>query len=84
MVGYLGEGINGRMRTHPRIASDLSTGPVLAAGKRAAITGTVRWKALRTRVSFIQRATGGDVSIVTLRRCMMMLQRASEKTGGPE
>jgi hypothetical protein len=39
-IGYLGEG--GMMNTYPRIDSDLSTGPVLAAGKRAATTGIVR------------------------------------------
>lgn len=39
-IGYLGEG--GNANTHPRMASDLSIGPVLAAGKRAATTGIVR------------------------------------------
>ena len=63
------------MSTYRRMASDLSAGPVLAAGNRAATTGTVRWKALRTRVSFIQRASGGDISMVSL-RCML---RASER-----
>jgi hypothetical protein len=32
----------GDMSTHPRMASDLRTEPVLAAGKRTATTGTVR------------------------------------------
>jgi hypothetical protein len=53
------------MGTNPRMASALSTGPVLAADKRAASTGIVRWNALRSRVSFIQRAGGGEISMVT-------------------
>jgi hypothetical protein len=74
VAGYYRDRVSRRGDTHPRMGSDLSTRPVLAAGKRAATTGTVRRKALRTRESFIQRTGGGDVSMVTF-RCML---RASE------
>jgi hypothetical protein len=54
----------------PRIASALSTEPVFAAGTRAASTGTVLWNTVRSSVSFIQRAWGGDVSMVIILRTL--------------